>query len=228
MFNPDSINDLRYYTEKQIIDRKSARIAARDFSVPVVAMANADGGYLIVGIEDDGTITGIDDHFIVESPGVLPGMVRVDNIRDFHFSRNPKIVELLNEYDFVKEFGEGVDRIFRDMIAAGLPDPLYKQSEFMLYAELRNHNWSLKMPALVNAPQDTPQDVTIADVAKILAFCTQARSRLEIMTYMNMTDRKNFNRRFLKPLLDDGRLRMTLPDKPTSRYQKYIAVGMRE
>ncbi|WP_173443183.1 helix-turn-helix domain-containing protein [Selenomonas ruminantium] len=61
MFNPDSINDLRYYTEKQIIDRKSARIAARDFSVPVVAMANADGGYLIVGIEDDGTITGIDD-----------------------------------------------------------------------------------------------------------------------------------------------------------------------
>lgn len=60
MFNPDKISDLQYSTEKQIIDRKSARIAARDFSTPVVAMANADGGYLAIGIEDDGTITGTD------------------------------------------------------------------------------------------------------------------------------------------------------------------------
>ena len=35
-------------------------MAPRDFSTPIVAMANADGGYLAVGIEDDGTITGID------------------------------------------------------------------------------------------------------------------------------------------------------------------------
>ena len=54
-----------------------------------------------------------DDHFDVESPGLLPGIVRVNNIREFHFSRNPKIVELLTEYDLVKEYGESVDRIFR-------------------------------------------------------------------------------------------------------------------
>lgn len=77
----------------------------------------------------------------------------MDNIREFHFSRNPKIVELLNEYDLVKEFGEGVDRGVRDMIAAGLPDPLYKQSEFMLYAELRNHNWNQETPVLVDPPK---------------------------------------------------------------------------
>ena len=75
---------------------------------------------------------------------------------------------------------------------------------------------------------DKHQDVMAADVAKLLAYCKQARSRLEIMDYMNMNDRKNFNRRFLNPLLDDGKLRMTLPDKPTSRYQKYIAVVIRE
>ena len=73
-----------------------------------------------------------DDHFTVESPGILPGLVRISNIRDFHFSRNPKIVELLNEYDYVKEFGEGIDRIYRDMAEAGLPEPEFKQSEFML------------------------------------------------------------------------------------------------
>lgn len=31
----------------------------------------------------------------------------VNNMREFHYSRNPKMVELLNEYDLVKEFGEG-------------------------------------------------------------------------------------------------------------------------
>lgn len=82
-----------------------------------------------------------DDHFTVESPGILPGLVRINNIREFHFSRNPKIVELLNEYDLVKEFGEGVDRIYRDMVTAGLPEPEYRQSEFMLYATLKNKSW---------------------------------------------------------------------------------------
>ena len=39
-----------------------------------------------------------------------------------------------------------------------------------------------------------------------------------------MTDRKYFNRRYLKPLVETGKLRMTLPEKPTSKYQKYIAL----
>ena len=53
---------------------------------------------------------------------------------------NPKIVEFLNEYDLVKEFGEGVDRIYRDMEEAGLSEPECRHSEFMLYATLRNKN----------------------------------------------------------------------------------------
>ena len=43
-----------------------------------------------------------DDHIIVESPGKLPGLVRADNIRFTHFSRNPKIAEFLKNYKFVK------------------------------------------------------------------------------------------------------------------------------
>ena len=103
----------------------------------VNAVAHRD--YSIVGT--DIQIKMFDDHLTVESPGILPGLVRVDNIREFHFSRNPKIVELLNEYDLVKEFGEGVDRVYRDMAEAGLPEPEYRQSEFMLYATLKNKNW---------------------------------------------------------------------------------------
>lgn len=62
VFDPNKIKELQFSTEKQILDRKSARIKAVDLAVPIVAMANADGGYLVIGIEDDGTITGIDDY----------------------------------------------------------------------------------------------------------------------------------------------------------------------
>lgn len=49
----------------------------------------------------------------------------------------------------MKEFGEGVDRIYRDMAEAGLPEPEYKQSEFMLYATLKNKNWGKEELSLI-------------------------------------------------------------------------------
>ena len=82
-----------------------------------------------------------DNHLIVESPGILPGMVRLNNIRQIHFSRNPKIAQFMHDYELVKEFGEGVDRMFREMEAAGNPAPEYRQYDFMLKATLiSSHN----------------------------------------------------------------------------------------
>lgn len=67
-----------------------------------------------------------DDHIAVESPGTLPGSVKVDNIRHTHFSRNPKIAEYLKAYKFVKEFGEGVDRMCRELLENNQPEPKYE------------------------------------------------------------------------------------------------------
>ena len=64
--------------------------------------------------------------------------MRLSNIRTVHFSRNPKIARFLQEYDYVKEFGEGVDRMFKEMAAAGLPAPEYSDNAFMLNATIRN------------------------------------------------------------------------------------------
>ena len=44
--------------EGQYFDRKSARIKPEDAVRHVIAFANASGGQLVIGIEDDGTITG--------------------------------------------------------------------------------------------------------------------------------------------------------------------------
>ena len=45
----------------------------------------------------------------------------------------------MRSYKLVKEFGEGVDRMFREMEAAGCPAPEYRQNEFMVYATIRQH-----------------------------------------------------------------------------------------
>ena len=79
-----------------------------------------------------------DDRIVVESPGRLPGLVKAGNIRHTHFSRNPKIAEFLRDYNFVKEYGEGVDRMCRELEAAGLQSPEYIVNAFMLQAIIRN------------------------------------------------------------------------------------------
>lgn len=55
-----TIEEMCTTTEKQLFDRKSAKISATAIAIPMIAFANADGGLLAVGIEDNGEITGID------------------------------------------------------------------------------------------------------------------------------------------------------------------------
>ena len=73
-----------------------------------------------------------DDRLVFESPGKLPGQVKPNNIRHTHFSRNPKIAAYLKAYHFVKEFGEGFDRICREQEANGANAPSFRTDEFIL------------------------------------------------------------------------------------------------
>ena len=73
-----------------------------------------------------------DDRLVFESPGKLPGMVKPANIRYTHFSRNPKIAAFLKAYHYVKEFGEGLDRICREQEANGAKAPSFRTDEFIL------------------------------------------------------------------------------------------------
>ena len=102
----------------------------------IIINAIAHRDYSIKGT--DIQIKMFDDRITVESPGTLPGIVRLNNLRSVHFSRNPKIARFLQEYEYVKEFGEGVDRMFNEMAAAGLPAPEYRDNAFMLNATIRN------------------------------------------------------------------------------------------
>ena len=79
--------------ENQYFDRKSAKIDSREIAKHLIAFANANGGLLIIGVEDDGRITGFS--------GV--GMQKLNDFKHIpfeHCKNTPKIeieeIEIIN------------------------------------------------------------------------------------------------------------------------------------
>ena len=60
--------------------------------------------------------------------------------------------------------------------------------------------------------------------AEILAAAQTPRTLAELMAVTKLRHRTNFSRNYLQPLIESGRLRMTAPDQPKSRQQRYVAV----
>ena len=108
-----------------------------------------------------------DDRLVFETPGKLPGIVRTDNIRHTHFSRNPKIAEYLKAYDYVKEFGEGVDRMCRELSAIGTKEPQYHLVAFIMKASV----WANVLEGQEKArerQEDIPSDEAEGDITQKL------------------------------------------------------------
>lgn len=116
-------------------------------------------------VDTDIQIKMFDDKFVVESPGIFAGTVTEKNIRFNHFSRNKAIAAYMKEYEFVKEFGEGVKRIYREMAAANLPQPTFKKRDFMTIATIRNDCIEENVP--VNVPVEKSDEDLIIEAIKI-------------------------------------------------------------
>ncbi len=59
---------------------------------------------------------------------------------------------------------------------------------------------------------------------KILLLCEQPQTRRNLMYMLDIPSRKTFIRLYLKPMLESGELRMTIPDHPNISTQRYIRV----
>lgn len=70
--------------------------------------------------------------------------------------------------------------------------------------------------------QDTVQDTTQDREQMLLDYCAVPRSREEIQRHIGIANREYFRQSILNPLLDSGKLKRTIPDKPNSKNQKYI------
>lgn len=61
------------------------------------------------------------------------------------------------------------------------------------------------------------------ELDKLVFYCRVPRTLTEILNYMGYTNRTKFRNKYVKPLLQDGKLLMTNKTHPTSKFQKYVA-----
>lgn len=128
------------------------------------------------------------------------------------FPKNPVIARFFKEIGRADELGSGVRNLFKYCrhYSGGKTPELIEEDIFKCIVPLT--------PQVT--PQVTPQDER---AQRILEFCQTPRTREEIQAFIKIKDREYFRKNFLQPLLKQGLLKPTIPDKPTSSKQKYYA-----
>lgn len=93
---------------------------------------------------------------------------------------------------------------------ANLPEPEFVDTHDSFTVTLRKH------------PTER-QDSASAGGADLVAFCSVPRSRVEIAQFLGLESVPYASRVYIAPAVREGVLRMTLPDKPRSSKQRYVA-----
>ena len=147
------------------------------------ALAHRDYG--LSGTTTDITIW--DDRMEVRSPGPLPGHITVENMRAEHYSRNRRIMTVLKTLGLVEEYGEGVDRMFREMDARLMTPPEIRATPDSVTVVLRNRPL-----------------VSIADQAWIALLAGVPMTRDERLALVETRNRGSITRRRLRELLPEA------------------------
>ena len=114
------------------------------------------------------------------------------------------------------------------MKEANLPEPVFLNEREDFVVTFYNGEYPELYPERISLDKKIPDkrtsDIKTNNFNKILKLCETPRSITEIMEEFNYKSKKTLKRNYIKPLLEQGKLKMTIPDKPTSRNQKYITV----
>lgn len=153
-----------------------------------------------------------DNRIVFETPGDLPGLVRPDNIRHTHFSRNPKIAQFLKAYKYVKEFVEGIDRICNELETKGCAIPSFHIDAFILKATLMAE-WTTEKEF---------DRLSTAQVEKLVAVMNDDYVDVpEMMKLCGIVRRKTMQDSYIAPALIDGSIERKYPEHPNHPKQMY-------
>ncbi len=141
--------------------------------------------------------------------------------------RNPVIADLFHRMKYMERRGSGLRKIVSETEKLPGYTEAYKPEFFSTATDfrviLKNVNYNLSQQNLVNdqvSEQDKIQDILQA----VLDFCITEKNKQDICSFIDYRNLTYFTRKYLNPLLASGQLKMTIPDKPKSRNQKYITV----
>jgi ATP-dependent DNA helicase RecG len=171
-----------------------------------------------------------EDKIYIWNDGEMPpNLDSADKLFMKHSSKpyNPKLANVFFKSGMIEAWGRGFEKIKE---ACGLYDgplPEYEINESGIMVLCRACARYLEL--LRNDDQNHDQSDQNDDqnghdmVMMILDFCKEPKSLPEIMDKFGFESRTSFRRKYLNVLIADKRLKMTLPDKPKSKNQKYYS-----
>ncbi|HBQ64521.1 MAG TPA: hypothetical protein DD727_06295 [Clostridiales bacterium] len=152
-----------------------------------------------------------DDRIEIENPGGLYGRGTIEKLGKVGLdTRNPYIAGALEIIIDSENRYSGIPTMRHEMAANNLKPPIFESSHGVFKVILYNEVLSNRKDC-------------ITDEA-ILAFCAVPRSRRELAQEFGFSTPTYFLKNHVKPLIDQGKLALTLPDAPKSKKQKYVAV----
>jgi len=155
------------------------------------------------------------DRVEIHSPGNLYGRMSIEMLGKAKPDlRNPALAVMAESLNLTENRYSGVPTIRRAMKEYNLPEPVFENRRNEFVVTLYNSN---------NRQNDR------ADCARTLEeFCTEPRTRKEISDYLGLDTSSYAMSYYVQPLLNEGKLAMTIPDKPKSKNQKYYYCGFKD
>ena len=191
----NQINDLREAVAEAIVNAVAHRDYASNASVQVMLFA---------------------DRLEIWNPGQLPPSLTPEALRTPHASipHNPLIAEPLFLTRYVEKAGTGILDMIGLCEAANLRAPEFRQEGGQFIQTL----WR---PAAAATVQVGTKLALSRHQVEILEKCRKETLLVDLMAIAERADRTKFRHQVLNPLLAEGLIEMTIPDKPRSSNQKY-------
>lgn len=157
------------------------------------------------------TIKIFSDRFEIENPGGLYGRMTIDQLGKVSAdTRNPFIANALEILGETENRYSGIPTIINAMKEYGLPEPKFESERGIFRATLYNQK----------------NQETILDSAEeeIINFCKVPKSRAEIEKFFNGRFSIAYvMSKYIHPMVKKGILKLTIPNAPKSKNQKYVA-----
>ena len=184
------------------------------------------------------------DRIEIVSPGGLPEGMGEADLGTKSVPRNPLLFGMLYRMDVVEQIGSGIRRIREQCREQGVAEPVIEVSEHWVTTTFKRPPAEVGTMSgttgdqIANSISDstlhypgTPPGDSTAQVGTkqalsrnqvgILRNSLNEQAITELMVLAGKKDRTKFRNQVLRPLLEEGLLEMTVPDKPRSSKQKY-------
>lgn len=195
---------------KTIIDDNGKRVDKNEYPIKAVreAILNAlvHRDYSIYTENTPIRIEMYRDRMEVTNSGGLYGKISIDALGKVHpETRNAALANMLELLNITENRYSGIPTMRREFLNAGLPAPNFSviHGEFKVVMRNGYLNNSGSM-------EDS-----------ILDFCEIPRSRAELIEFTGKS-RNYVVKQLIAPLVECGKLKLTIPDKPKSSNQKYV------